>query len=772
MTDNDHLPPLDHTLSPYTGWTRAHWVALLARLTHGFARRSALSGSPARVLYPDDRVEHPDAVDGLESFSRLAAIWGAWLRNPANPTTLAFDTHSHDRTQLLAQGLVQGTDPRAPTYWGDITHMDQRIVECSNLAVAVYLSRERVFAHLSAAEQARVMAWLAQVDGQGTYPDNWVLFPAISQAVRLRLGYAASEADLRDRLEQMAAFYRGDGWYVDGPGDEFDLYNAWMFGWHYLFWAWIDGERHPNLCETILHRARSFQAAFTHFFGANGVYVPWGRSLGSRFGAVGTFALGHVLGIAPGGPGLLRRLSSGCLRYFYERGLFHPHEHYLTQGFHGHNPAALESYVSPGSPNSAVQGLLALTLDPADPFWTAMEEPLPVERADFELVLPTPGFVVAGRKATGQVLLLNSRCGHVEDVARADYTPKYGKLAYSSHFPFNVVSAAGSYAPDAMLALTRDGRHFGHRGLTRQGGAAPGLVWSQFDEVVEGDPQPMWTAVLLWRDVQVVVATLQPTRPLQAFYAPGTLGTDRAAAIVRRSNTEQGWEYAEVDGRAVAVKRLAGYTAQRASAPFLGRSNLNLAYAYAEQPLVYEREPSVDGRSLASVALVRPAPFDPGVELAGFAVEPGPRGHFAHLAVSFPDGEQAVVVLAPQPPTHLELAGTVFRGPAVRYARLRAGGAGCCGAGVSQVPGVVDFETAAAFRLERAPDGSVQLTTDAGASLEHAWLGGSLHRTEVRALEGEWVPVDTDTPGTVPARLVREWQARNERTLIDFRIRR
>jgi hypothetical protein len=34
----------------------------------------------------------------------------------------------------------------------------------------------------------------------------------------------------------------------------------------------------------------------------------------------------------------------------------------------------------------------------------------------------------------------------------------YGKLAYSTHFPFNVAPAAGSYTLDAMLALTQDGR--------------------------------------------------------------------------------------------------------------------------------------------------------------------------------------------------------------------------------------------------------------------------------------------------------------------------
>jgi len=622
MTDADGLPPLDFSNATYTGWTRAHWQAVLARVTYGFVRRAAVSGSPARALYPDDHAGHSDAVNGLESFSRLALIWGLWLRNPANPPHLTFQGHALDLPALLRQGLLQGTDPAAPaTYWGDIGHMDQRLVECACLSIAVWFSRTRVFAQLSAAEQAQVIKWLAQVDGKGTYPDNWVMFPAMSQAVRLRLGHAAPEADLRRRLEQMAAFYRGDGWYVDGPGDEYDLYNAWMFGGHYLLWAWMDGDRHPDLRDQILQRARSFLAGFQYFFGANGSYVPWGRSLGSRFGALIAVALGHALGIAPDDPGMLRRLSSGNLRYFYERGLFHPTEHYLTQGVHGPNPLALESYVSPGSPNSALAGLLALTFDAADPFWTAPEAPLPVERGDFELVLPTPGFVLSGRSTTGQVLLLNSRAGQPDP----HYAAKYGKLTYSTHFPFNAVPVAGGFAPDAMPALTADGRHFGHRALTQRSGAAPGLIWSQADQLVQGEPQAMWTAVLLWGDVQVVLVAVHPTLPVMVYHAPAVLGCSRPAGIVRRSDAAAGWEYAEAEGRAVAIARVLGYNAQQPSAPFLGRSTLNLAYPYAEQPLMHEARPSVSARRLASLALARPAPFDPAAELAGFTHSRGQR---------------------------------------------------------------------------------------------------------------------------------------------------
>ena len=74
---------------------------------------------------------------------------------------------------------------------------------------------------------------------------------------------------------------------------------------------------------------------------------------------------------------------------------------------------------------------------------------------------------------------------------------------------------------------------------------------------------------------------------------------------------QAGWEYAEVDGRAVAIQRLVGYDCQKASAPFLDQSNINLAYTYSEQPMLYESQASVAARCLAAATLVRPAPFDP-----------------------------------------------------------------------------------------------------------------------------------------------------------------
>lgn len=748
---------------------------MLARATYGYALASERQRSPARALFPDDRCDRPDDVDALEAFSRIALPWGGWLRNPANPSVLEFQGRQIDVAVVMRQALVDGTNPENPyTYWGDIGHMDQRIVETSNLSLALWFSRERVFNRLTETEKGRVMRWLSQVDGKETYPDNWILFPAFSQFVRLKLGYPAPVDDLDARLNQMSEFYRGDGWYDDGAGDKFDLYNAWMFGLHYLLWAWIDGDRRPPLKQDVLARAKIFLASFPYFFGANGSYIPWGRSLVGRFAAIATFAIGHELGIAPNDPGLLRRASSGCLKYFYECGAFHPTDHYLYQGFHGDFPLAGESYLSSGSPLSACHGLVGLTLDPDDAFWTATETPLPVEKEDFERVLLVPGFVVSGKRETGQVLLLNSRAGHESDTPRSDYVPKYGKLAYSTHLPFNVVPASGSYAYDAMIALTRDGISFGHREATRRGGVAPGMMWCEFDEIVNGHAHTLKVAVLLWNDLQIRMALVEPRSPVRVFEAPGTLGCNGAGDVTRRSDPAAGWEYACAQAdefgeqRAVGILRLCGYDAQTASRPFLGYSNLNLAFPYAEQPVVHESQASAEKRIVGAVSLVRPAPFDPTREFAGITMSSNPEGT---VRVNLGDEEQAIVALGDELPPRVRLGEFNVVGRDLRYVRVQSNGAEFSGSGVTEIEGVARFAAPAIFSLRRGEGGAILMSTNVGVELDPHWLQGTIRKIEARKPDGEWVDTGkAETPKTIPPELVAEWSERTGLQLVEFRV--
>lgn len=759
----------DFTLSPYTGWTREHWKNILAELTYGYVLAAEKQGSYARALYGDDRRDLPDAVDALEAFARMASAWGAWLSNPRNPATLEFNGRELNLEEILASALLDGTNAdNVHTYWGDMYDMSQHIVEAADVALTLWLSRERVFNRMSQAQRDQIIHWLEQVDDKDVYYDNWILFPVLPMTVRRLLGYAVDVADLDTRLDQMAAFYRSDGWYADGPGAEYELYNAWMFGWHYLLWAHLDGARRPEYSDRVMQRGRSFLAGFAHFFGANGSYTAWGRSIVYRFAAVSCFAAGYVLNIAPFSPGMLRRLSSGCIKYFYEHGCIDSATHTLSQGFHGNFPPASEAYISPGSPYWACHGLFALCLNADDPFWTETEEPLPVERGDFELALPTPGFLLSGRKETGQVFLLNAGAGHLPENPRHNYVSKYGKFAYSTHFPFNVLTAGHTYAPDAMISLTQDDKAYAHRFVTRAHGAAPGFVWSEFLEVVEGEPQLMRVAILMWRGIQLRLTYIQPTRKVRVVEAPGALGCEGAAVVTRRSDRAQGWEYAQAEGRALAIQRLVGYDDQRVSEPFRGYSNINLAYAYAEQPMISESRLSMRSRVLASAVLLEPAPFEPEKVFAGIEVSATQYGNFR---VALPGGERAFVSLANDLPANVEVNQFRAKGDAVRLVRVNSDSSWVVAMGIGSIAGVCELDANGTVQMQRDAEGATRLVTDVGTRIDGAWLGGSTTRVDAQTLSGEWVDVmGACGENYVPSAVVREWARCNERTLVEFRV--
>jgi hypothetical protein len=760
--------PFDFQRSPYTGWTRAHWEHIFARVTYGYVRAAEKQGTMARALYPHDYRVMPDDVDALESFARIASAWGAWLSNPNNSATLEFDGHVLNLQEILTRALLEGTNNNNPrTYWGDMHAMDQRIVESADVALAIWFSRERVFNRMNESQRAQIMNWLAQADAQETWYDNWILFPVLPMAVRLQLGYDVDENLLDARLEQIEEFYRGDGWYIDGPYAEFELYNAWMFGWHFLLWAKIDGARRPEILQRVLKRAQAFLAGFEHFFGANGSYPAWGRSIVYRFSAVACFVTGYWHNIHPASPGATRRLLSGNLRYFYDHEFLDPRDHFIRQGYHGDFPPASEAYISPGSPCWACHAFAALAFDANDALWTNVEEPLPVERADFELTLPSPGFSVVGNRATGHVQLLNAGAGHLPENPRHNYVSKYGKLVYSTHFPFNVLPAPDSYAPDAMISLTHDDEKYAHRFMSRAHGVAPGFSWCEFVENVEDDWQIVRIAIVMWRDVQIRVTRVLTSHRVRVGEAPGALGCDGAAFVTRQSHVQDGWEYAEAsDGRALAIKRLHGYDAQRASEPFRGHSNINLAYPYAEQPLVTETARRMGTRSFATAVLLRPSAFDPMREFEGIHVAAQNDGNFE---IQLPNNERVFVSLANVLPRQIRVGEHEIFGDAIRYARTNA--ARVAGIGVTHIENVCELDAAGTFDIAHRKDNRASVITNAGIKLSAAWFCGRASRVEARILDGSWLDVTARAANnTLSKTLVREMMDCRERTLAEFQL--
>ncbi|MGE9627621.1 DUF2264 domain-containing protein, partial [Escherichia coli] len=74
------------------------------------------------------------------------------------------DSYGKCVRQALKQAFICGTNPEHPGYWGKIKDYDQRICECCDIALALWLVRNTVWKSYSASEQERILCWLQGVN--------------------------------------------------------------------------------------------------------------------------------------------------------------------------------------------------------------------------------------------------------------------------------------------------------------------------------------------------------------------------------------------------------------------------------------------------------------------------------------------------------------------------------------------------------------------------------------------------------------------------------
>ncbi|MGV9561488.1 DUF2264 domain-containing protein [Streptomyces sp. NPDC003480] len=447
------LPPEDRESSPRTGYTRAHWEAVADGLLAAAWRWSTPGG--ALLDLPGRPSRSGARSDGLEGYARtfLAAAFRVAGADGNDP---------HGRLERYAAGLAAGT--RSPgrddtESWPLILGHEvqgQPMVESASVALGLRLTAPWLWKNLDAGVQDRAEEWLRGALRHTPAPNNWYLFPFTVAGFLESVGRGDAEtaAARRRALDLLEGWYRGDGWYADGDGRAFDHYNGWALHLYPVLDAHLagDGDRLAGHGA----RLREHLESLSLMFGADGAPLHFGRSLTYRFAATAAIALGALTGHTPLSPGASRRVLSGGLRYFLDRGALTP-DGLLGLGWHGPHEATLQSYSGPASPYWASKAFVSL-LAPADhPLWTAREEPAPAEGADRVLALPAPGLLVQTTGADGIVRLHNHGSDHVlphagESAAEDD--PHYGRQAYSTH---TGPTARGNIA-DNHLSVEVDGR--------------------------------------------------------------------------------------------------------------------------------------------------------------------------------------------------------------------------------------------------------------------------------------------------------------------------
>ncbi|MGH8876498.1 MAG: DUF2264 domain-containing protein [Stackebrandtia sp.] len=421
------LPSLDHTLSPLTGYTRAHWEAV----SDDWLEQALAYASPRHALFriPGRHAWSGPESDALEGYARSFLIAAPRIAGGGDRLNLA---------ERYAEGLVAGTEAGGAEAWlrgvdcvPPLRGKTQPIVEAANIALGLHLSRAQIWDRLDDRQRGPIIDWLAHHAAREAWPNNWVLFTAIVEAFLSSVGVDTAAYRSDEKVRWVESWHLGGGWYTDGQRRNIDYYNAWVI--HPFLWAWYDmvGERDPDAAWRWRRRFADYLQTYSHLFGGNGSPVQQGRSLTYRTATLAPAWLGQIAGASTLAPGAVRRLASGTLKYFVDAGVGADGPPSL--GWRGRQYLPLTQYYSgPGSPLFAGMGFLGLALPADHPVWTATEEPQPSERGDAVVPIPGAGWLLQSTAADGLVRLLNHGSDKITP-GTPDPDPAYIKYGYSTH---------------------------------------------------------------------------------------------------------------------------------------------------------------------------------------------------------------------------------------------------------------------------------------------------------------------------------------------------
>lgn len=303
------MPPLpgfsDNPLKSRSDLVRATLALIRPLLT-------LFSPGRARVRLPVSTAAHFDETAAqLEGFARPLWAVGALLLGLSNQSTEPSLAREIEETvQPWLDGLIAGTDPSHPEYWGTMDDIDQRMVEAEIIAFALLAAPEHTLATIGEKAKTNIANWLKSLHKLPMPKNNWRWFRVFANLARVKaLGesYDSVREEVLSDLELLDTFYRLDGWSADGPwltpeqaedehrrfhqtgrrdavgvGRQADYYSgSFAIQFSQLLFVRFAADLEPERAQIYRQRAEEFGAGFWRYFDAAGMsfeHRPYGES--------------------------------------------------------------------------------------------------------------------------------------------------------------------------------------------------------------------------------------------------------------------------------------------------------------------------------------------------------------------------------------------------------------------------------------------------------------------------------------------------------------
>ncbi len=203
--------PENRIASPYTGYTREHWIEITGKLIAGIMPYfNQKSGMPELKGVPSERghfVQLFDVTGSREAFDRSLTMVAIYTVATGSDRVPGWEGSI---TAPYLKEIIRGTDPKSPHYWGPHPKYD---VFGTNLATSILLSPQFFWEPLSPAQQENVLAYFQDLVHTFAYDCNHWYFHLAAVPVLARAGREDNRAFLSTDV-RTAAGLAPRGWLV------------------------------------------------------------------------------------------------------------------------------------------------------------------------------------------------------------------------------------------------------------------------------------------------------------------------------------------------------------------------------------------------------------------------------------------------------------------------------------------------------------------------------------------------------------------------------
>jgi len=354
---------------------RTYWYQLLYKIANpvvsNLAAGTLVKNMPL-VTSPTFDTRSPK-VSYLEAVGRTYAGIAPWLALPDD------STEEGKLRKKMRFEAIKGLDncftdgsPDQLTFTKDY----QPIVDAAYLAQTFLRAPKALWEPLKPETKQAIIKAFKSLRNRKPFKSNWLLFGSITEAFLLTVGEDIDKERMNEGIIKLNEWYKGDGWYGDGPNLAFDYYNSFVI--------------HPMMVDTLavllrhgmveaakyelaLKRMQRYAVGQERMISPEGTFPPIGRSITYRTSAFQALSQVALMKKLPKEivPAQVRCALTLVKKNMYDvKGTF-DNNGWLQLGFCGHQPEIADYYTSTGSLYMATLSFLPLGLPKDDPFWSA-----------------------------------------------------------------------------------------------------------------------------------------------------------------------------------------------------------------------------------------------------------------------------------------------------------------------------------------------------------------------------------------------------------------